>query len=150
LRDSGSIARPARTASRGERRRAVEQDLPRVPGVGAEDAARELRAPGPDQPGDAEDLAGVDVERDVVEDAGAPQAADGQGNPRVATDRGPLRELHVEASAQHGGDEGLGRLLADRRCSHVAPVLQDRDTVSQREHVAEEVRDVDDRRPTVA
>ena len=41
---------------------AADQDAARVDGVGADDRARQLGAAGADQPGDAEDLAGMQRE----------------------------------------------------------------------------------------
>ena len=69
MRLSGSMARPWRMRALGERRShrpAVHLDRAGCR-VGAEDSAGDLGAAAADEPGEADDLAGADVERHVGE-----------------------------------------------------------------------------------
>ena len=70
LRPSGSIAMPARIAPRGERMRTGRPSTSIVAAsrpVGAEDRPRDLGAAAADEAGEPDDLAGANVERDVVD-----------------------------------------------------------------------------------
>ena len=86
LRSSGIMPSPARMAAAGDqRRRARPSDADRsaVDRVDAEDRLRGLGAAGSEQSGQADDLAGVHVDGDVVEQrpAGEPLGRAGPGSP---------------------------------------------------------------------
>ncbi len=92
-------ARPALPASRTS---------PRVALVDPEQDPGDLRPAGPDQPGQADDLAGPDGERDVAERAGPGQPLDLEED--VADRRLDLREER-HGPADHVPDEvGRGEL----------------------------------------
>ena len=72
---------------------------------GPVDRLEDLGAAGADQPGEADDLTGVDGEGDVVELAGPRQAVDPEhlGSAHRPADGGVERELDVAAG--HQGDD---------------------------------------------
>ena len=85
MRDSGIIATPARSRARGppdSASPAASSTVPAVGALGAEDRARELGAPGADEPGEADDLARAHGEAHAVH-ARRVQVADGEDRRRV-------------------------------------------------------------------
>ena len=143
LRDSGIIARPARSRARGPPDSSSpdgQLDRARGRALGAEDRARELGAPGADEPGEGHDLAGVDGEAHALH-ARSVQVAHGEDRRRVVG-RGALgREGGRQRAAEHRVDERVLGLLGGGRRAHDAPVAQHGDLVGEREHLAQEVRD---------
>src|SRR5581483_8239396 len=113
--------------------------------VGAEDRADDLRPAAADEPGEADDLARAEVERDVLERRRPRESPHGEHDARLGRRRLALGEDELERAAEHRGDEAFDGALARRRRLDVAAVLEHRDRVAEREHVGEDVRDVDDR-----
>ena len=146
-RDSGSNG----TARRADADRATRQgDLARVGPVGAEDRPHELRATAPDQAGEPDDLAGTNVERGVDDRGRAREAAHREDNRRVVGRKGLVGERQLHRPPEHGVDERVGCLVGGRGSPHEPAVSQDGHVIGECEHLGEEVRDVDDRRPPVA
>src|SRR5207249_7817646 len=75
----------------------VDPEPPAIEWVDPEDAARDLRAPGADEAGEADDLAATELEADVREDAGARESLGAEDD--VADLRLLLREERVERPA---------------------------------------------------
>lgn len=116
----------------------------RVVRVGPEDGARHLRPPGADQPGEADDLARVHVEADVVEDAVAGEPAHRQQRGCGVGVFGPFaRVLLLDAAAHHELDEFV---LGGRRGDLVdaAAVAEDGDAVAECGDLLQVVGDEDD------
>src|SRR5690606_26665545 len=103
------------------------------------DGAHDLRAPRADQPGQRNDLAGVDVEADVVEDAPAGQAADLQQH--VAHLGVALGVQLRDVAADHAPHEVVDGDVGDAVGGHVAAVTQHRHEVTQAEDLVEAVGD---------
>ena len=99
----------ARTAD--AHRLSVDADLARVVRVEPEDGAGHLRAASTDQAGQAEDLAGADLEADVLEDAGARVAADLEDD--VADGHRALGEQVLDLAADHHAHDLAGVQLRD-------------------------------------
>ena len=82
---------------------AVDEHLAAVDGIGTRDRAHDLGAAGTDQSGEPDDLTGAHREADLVENgrrAANPRTSRRTGaSPR---DGGELREMRVEATADHG------------------------------------------------
>ena len=107
--------------------------------------AQERRLAVADDAGDAHDLALAGRERDVREAVSA-QSCDAQDG-RLAVDRTVLRrEGRLErAPDDHREEIGVGD-VRDRGCPAERAVSQDRDAIGDLAHLAETMRDVDDRR----
>ena len=129
---------------------AHDVDFAARPGPATEDPQRQLRAPGPDQAGQRDDLPAPHLERDVPEPrpdsrrvSGVAQAADLQRDRRVG--RGPLvpRPVRIEAAPDHPRDEVPGRHLADQERTLARAVLEHGHAVGDLEDLLEPVRDVD-------
>ena len=89
-------------------RLAVEVHRAGVEPVGAEDRPRDLGAAGADQSGEPEDLAGVDVERDVLEGALPRRAPGRRARPRLRPAASALdRMLDHHVAADHRRDEAV-------------------------------------------
>ena len=151
LRSSVMKPMPAPIPARGPRPRllAVDLDGAGLHRVGAEQRARQLGAAGALQAGEADDLAGADLDVDVVQhrrrDAGRLQ-------PDVAEllGRAAGREVAVELAADHERDELAGVDLRGRLRRDVLAVLQHRDAVADGEDLAQAVGDVDHPEPALA
>ena len=157
LRSSGTSPMPSAMASAGDCRRdrlAVERDRAGGDAVGAEDGARKLGAAGADQAGDAEDLAGLEVEVDALEHDGVRRF--GIAHRAQAADRQAHRAGDV-ALRRPGIELGGGaadHLLDDPRQRHrlafaveVAgelAVAQHRHAVADRRRLLQPVRDEHD------
>ena len=117
--------------------------------VQAEDRARDLRAPGADQPGKAEHLAGAQRERDVAEAHGARQALDTE---QLLARLGAhvRRKVFFEPAADHHLDERGPIDLGGGPRRHVPSVAQHRDGVAELEDLFEPVADVDARDAALA
>ena len=127
--------------------RAVQPDLARVALVDPEQDAGDLRPTGADEPGQPDDLAVPDVERDVAEDALAGQALDLEED--LADRRLDLREER-HAPPDHVPDEvGRGEVRRRRR-DDVLAVAEDGRPVAQLEHLVEPVAHEQDRDPARA
>ena len=124
-------------------RLAVEQDLAGGRRRDAEDGERQLGAPGADQPGDAEDLAGAQRQRDVP---------DGVAIGDVARARGAARRSARRPSGRAGRSSGRP---SSRRASvsltspigsgaDIGAVAQHGDAVGEREDLRKAVADIDD------
>ena len=123
---------------------AAAPDLALVGRVEAEEGARERGAARAHQPEQADDLAGVDGEVDAVQQALDGDPAGFEQPFRPDRRRAGGKEL-LDAAAEHSSDHPLDREVGDRSGSDELPVAQHRHVVGQRLHVAEDVRDVDDR-----
>ena len=116
----------------------------RVGAVDAEDRARHLRAPRADEARERDDLARLDLERDVREDALAREAVDLEHGRADLGDL--LGEERVQVAPDHRVDQPLLRRLRDRLGRDVAPVAHHRDALAEREDLVEPVRDEEHRR----
>ena len=99
-------------------RRAVDGDRAGVERVRAEDGARRLGAPGPEQAGQPDDLAGADRHRDPVEGTATAQV-DRLQHRRPVGERAvlvgaPVRELLGQLTAEHRGDQLVAADLRHR------------------------------------
>ena len=135
----------AEAGAHGGERAPAGQALARhldVAGVGlvdAEDRAGDLAAAGADEPGERDDLAGADVERDVEEHALAREALDLEH--LLADLRVLLREERGEVAPDHAADHLVGRHVGGPRVVDDRAVAHDRDGVADREDLVEAVRD---------
>ena len=142
----GEVGDPVldRVARRADRDRlAVDQDLAGLRPVGGEDGAHDLGPAGPDEAGDAEDLAAMELEADVPHLAAEVEAAHLEHDRRV--DRlGQLGRRLEDGPPDHHADDlldaGLGRV--DR--VDVAAVPHDRHAVGDPLELLQAVRDVHD------
>ena len=144
LGDEGEAGAHALAGAADLERRAVEGDRAAGHGVDAEDGLEELGASGTLQPGDADDLAGPDLEGHAVDVAVADA---GQREPHVADGDvdGLVGEVRRQRAADHQAHElGLGQ-LGGRPGGHVLAVLEDGDRRAELEDLLQPVRDVDDR-----
>jgi hypothetical protein len=135
-----ALARPARAhAATSHLHRPLSRPL------GAEDRARELSAPGSHEPGQADDLARPDLERDPVDPGGA-EVADRQDGGRAGRRQALGRERGAERASEHALDELGLCLLGGGRGAHDAPVAQNRHRRGEAQHLAQVVRDEQHRR----
>ena len=124
------------------RRFAVHADLGRVGAVRAEDGSRDLGAPGADEPGEAEDLAAMQVEAHVLDGAAAAQVADVEHHVRVGlVDH---RSLFEDGAPDHHPDDLLDRRVLRLHSRDVLAVAHDRDPVGDPLELFEAMRDVHD------
>jgi hypothetical protein len=128
----------------------VELHRPGGGRVGAEDGARDLAPAASDQPGEAEDLAGPELERHVADRPSGGEPPHRQHDRRVGGRRRLLGEGEVERAPEHGRDEPFRCLLCGGRALHELAVPQHRDRVGEVDDLAQEVGDVHDRRPALA
>ncbi len=128
-------------------RPAVEPDLARGLGIGAVDQPGELGPARADQPGDAQNLALVQLEAARLDPpAAVGHAADLEDHRPAAAVRVVL--LFVEAgqiAADHHLDQGLGAELGALEHPGIAAVAQHRDPVGQLVDLGHAVADVDQR-----
>ena len=131
-------------ARRADRRRAaIDVDRAALVGRGAEERLAQLGAAGADQPGETEDLAGVDREAHVLEDRQTGQALDPEHLVAGAAD--PLRKLVAPGTSDHLADDEVPVDPAiDLVGADDLAVLQDRDPVGDRKDLAQAVGDVED------
>ncbi len=100
-------------------------------------------AAGADQPEQAENLAGLEVEAHVIHETGARQEARAQHRP---ADRPRLfRKQRAGLAADHVAHRLLRRERRRRGRDNPAAGAQDRDVVAQAEHFVDEVTDEQDR-----
>ena len=145
MRSSGASPSPAAIARSGRpagSALALDQHLARLRGIDAVDQPQEFRAPGPDQPAEAEHLAGADLERDAA-DLGS------RRRPRTSssTRSVPAGAVGVEAldlAADHELDQLVGGGGRRDPGGGGAPVGEHRDPVADPPDLVEPVRDVDD------
>ena len=126
---------------------AGELDAAGVGPVGAEDQADELGPAGAHEPGDAQDLALVQVEGDVLDHAAAGEPAHAQDDVLA---RGHARtELGIVAQllAQHQLDDAAAVHGAGLEARHRAPVAQHGNAVGHALDLGEAVGDVNDPHP---
>ncbi len=112
-------------------------------GVEAEEGAGELAAARAHQAEEAEDLAGADVEGDVLHHAGLGEAAgleDDLGGRRG----GAVGEEAGEVAADHRADHPRDGEVGGGAGVDEAAVAEDGDGVAELRHVAEDVADVDE------
>ena len=134
-------------------RRAVEEELPGVRPIGAEQEPRRLGAPGAEQAGEADDLARPqrEIERRDRVPAGDATRLQHRRRSLVVGEllAGlPLERLErLELAPEHLRDELHPRQLGRRPLADETPVAQDGDPVRDLVHLLEEVRDEDDRDP---
>ena len=144
LRSSGAKPMPCAMAALGEcRSSSLPSTLTRARGLGQlpEDDLGQLAAAGPDQPGEAHDLAGVDLEGD----AAVPVAADVVD---LQDDAVGGRRTSVEDLAQVATDHVAHDLVLGQagRLAHrdQAAVAQDGHAVGQAQDLVESMAHVDD------
>jgi hypothetical protein len=112
----------------------------------AVDGLQQLRAAGADQPGDANDLSGVNLQGDVGELPMPGQALHLEQRLAARHEVAPLREQVLDGAAGHPADQLPGRGLAGRQVHRRgAPVLQYRHPVADLADLLQPVRDVDHR-----
>ena len=149
LRSSGTKPMPSahrlarRLADRDRARRA--RDRARSRRVEPEERLRDLGAAGADQPGEPEDLAGANRERDVLEPAGTASGPRRAAAPRRGAACTCAREVLVERPADHQLHQRRLVESRDRLRGDVAAVAQHRDRVAQAEDLLHAVRHVDAR-----
>jgi hypothetical protein len=138
-------------ASLGERRR-TSRPSTRIAPAWIGSAPKIARAtsvrPAPDQPGQAQDLAFPDRDRDVVQDdgvrvAGVAAAAEAPDLQRhLAPGAGPAPgEEAVHLAADHHADDGVDGDVGDLGRADEAAVAQHREPVAERHHLVEPVGD---------
>ena len=147
LRSSGTRKMPASTASEEVAKCAACPLSAKPPPDGPVDAEQdpgEFGAPGADQARQSEDLAGVEVEVDVMGGiGGGAQAPDGDHD--LATG---LRRRHVvdlELPADHEPDHRVVVDVGALERAHQPAVAQHQDAVGGLNHLMQPVRDEDDR-----
>ena len=146
LGDHHEAGREAAARAAAERLPGLEHRRSRLHARGAVEGAGQLGAPRPDQPCHAEDLARAQVEC-RARHAGSRQLAHREPDGRVA--RGELlgRERRRQRPAEHRFDQRRLALRRRRGRAHDLAVAQHGDRVGEVEHLAQEVRDQEDRRP---
>ena len=116
----------------------------------ARDRLDELRLAVPVDAGDADDLAGRDLERDPADSLEAALVVHAQvldGEERLTRLGGLLVDAQEHLAADHeAGESFLGRALAGDGLDRL-PAPEDGDAVGDLEHLAELVGDEDDRLP---
>ena len=145
LRSSGTRPSPARIAARGDDRRTGLPPTSTRPvdlRIEAEQRLRDLGSPGADQAGQADHLAGADLERDVAELARARQLLDAQ-QLVAGRRRHVLGDVLVEAAADHQVHQRRLVERAGRLGRDVGAVAQHRHRVAEPEDLRHAVRDVD-------
>ena len=120
----------------------MQRHASRVVPVDPEDRACDFAPAGADQPGERDDLTGMDLERHVDEDALARQTLDAQH--RVA-DVLLLDDALRQLTADHRAHEVVGRQAGHLAGEHETAVAEDGDAPAQRENLFEPVRDEQDR-----
>ena len=143
LRDQGDPRVECRAWVAGERRR-TRADLRGADGHRTEDRPGHLRTARTDKPCEPDDLAGPDLERDAV-DPGCGEVPDAQRDGRIGGRRLLRRVRARDRAAEHRRDERVLRFVRGRAGSDDLAVAQDRHGVGELEHLAEEMRDEDDR-----
>ena len=132
-------------------RLAVDENAPGIERIGAEDGARGFGPSRADKAGDAEDLAALDGERDILDDGRVRVAA--VAAPRQSFDRkrhwpglgrGAMREERVHLAPDHLADDAVDARLGDRAASDQAAVAQHGVAVADLHHLLEPMRDEDD------
>lgn len=119
----------------------VEDDLARLGGVGSVDGPEQFGATRPDEAGEADDLALVQVEGDVADPRLPGEVADGEHNPVAGGGRAALRS--GDGPADHEANELLRPRGGRDPAGHGPAVLQDRDAVADPSDLVEAVGDVD-------
>ncbi len=123
---------------------AVDQDLAAVDRVGAEHGARDLRAPGAHQPGEAEDLALAHAEADVADRRAAPQVAHVQRDVAGRRVRRRAAQVLFQRAAHHHVDDRGHARVPHRHGGYRAAVAHHGDAVGDLLQLVHPVRDVDD------
>ena len=111
----------------------IDEDLPGRLGLEPEEGPRQLRLACPHQAEDAEDLAGVQLERSLAKRAGHGQLAQFEDLPglRTAAPRVLLRQL----AADHHLDQVILGGGFDRQGGDSLPVPQDSHSLSDQRHL---------------
>ena len=124
---------------------AVDADLAGIGRAHTEERQRQLRPSRPEQAGEAENLAGAQIERNILEVSGAGQLRDGENaRPRGQVD---LAQIVVELLARHQVGQPAVRHLPGREGAELPAVPQHRDALCHLEHLVELVADEDDADP---
>ena len=140
---------PSRMASRGDRRydgRPVEQELPASEPVCAEDGARHLGPPRPDQSREPDDLAGPDPERDVRE-PGPRQPARLEAHRAEGGGGGASAVGVADGPAHHARHQEVLVDLRHPRVAHEPPVAEHGHGLRDLEDLGQVVGDVEARQP---
>ncbi len=122
-------------------RLAVEQQLAVFVRIESEYGAEQFASACADQTGEADDLACVDVERDVLETA-AGEVLDPKN--RITDRRRGFRELVGDLSTNHLFDDAVLVDLVDAAAVNILAVTEDRDFVADLKDLVHLVGDVDD------
>ncbi len=128
---------------------AVDRDGAAGEGFDAEDRLGDLGAARALEPGEADDLAGADLEVDAV-DLGVAAAGDGEADLAGLGAGQRFGEDGLDPAADHGGDQFVGGDVGGVDGGDALAVLEDGDAVAQVEDLAEPVGDVQDRHALVA
>ena len=151
MRSSGRYASPRRSAARGDRGlndRSSIQSRPSSSGSTPKMRACDLGPARADEPGEADDLAAPELERDVGEEAAAREALGPEDD--VSELHLLLREELVERAPDHQPDDlRLGELVGRARLD-VTAVADDGDDVGELADLLEPVADVEDGDAAVA
>ena len=129
-------------ASRGPRistRLAIDGDRAALGRGDAEEGESDVGATGADEPGEADDLAGANLEAHIFERAGATEALDAQHGRTGLVTR--AHEEVVDVPADHLAYEQLVVRLGDKACGDVPAVAEHGDAIGDAEHLVETVAD---------
>ena len=146
LGDHHEACREAAARAPAERLPGLEHRRSRLHARGAVEGTGQLGASRPDQPGHAEDLARAQIEC-RARHAGSGQLAHREPDGRVAPGELLGRERRRQRPAEHRFDQRRLALHRRRRRPDDLAVAQHGDRVGEVEHLAQEVRDQEDRRP---
>ena len=123
----------------------LHDDFATVRGVGAEDCAQQLRASRTEHPRDAENLPLGEVERDVAQRSGTPEATYLEyGAPSGRKIGGPTAVRHLPEHHRH---DPLGPRLFGIEPTDQLTVSEDGNRVGDTRQLLKAVRDVEDRNP---
>ena len=129
---------------------AGDGDAARIHRIGPEDGAEDFGAARPKQARDAEDLAGVDLEADVLEHPVPRQTLHVQKRRARAVDSAAGGAFRLGGFAEHHLDDAVGGGLRHVDRPGKDPVAKDGAGVGDLEQLVHPVGDVEDRHPAFA